>query len=115
MLCYVTLRYVTLRYVMFFYLILSYFILHLSLQIAGVTTALAALLLKFNSGYLDSEVTSMLNKINVDTVPLGTLTDANVYVMIGAGAVIMFISVLGLCGAWHGIKGCLYLVFFMDI
>ena len=77
---------------------------------AGGTACAAGLLLKFGSGVMESEVLTLLNNIQVDGTPIGTLADANVYLMIVGGVFVMVIGVLGLCGAWNSIKECLWAV-----
>ena len=59
---------------------------------------------------MESEVLTLLNNIKVDGTPIGTLADANVYMMIVGGVFVMVIGVLGLCGAWNSIKECLWAV-----
>ena len=71
---------------------------------------MSGMLLKFSSGIMESEVLTLLNNIKVDGTPVGTLADANVYMMIIGGVFVMVIGVLGLCGAWNNIKECLWAV-----
>ena len=55
-------------------------------------------------------MTSLLNNINVDLLPLGTMTEMNVYIMMGEGVVLITSSIIGMCGAWHSVNECLYVV-----
>ena len=71
---------------------------------------IAGFILKFDSGLLEAEVIELFNRVIVSNIPLGTLADANAYMMIISGGIIMFIAILGLCGAWKNIKGCLWAV-----
>ena len=43
-------------------------------------------------------------------VPLGVLADANAYIMIIVGALVMFVAIFGMIGAWKSIRGCLWAV-----
>ena len=52
----------------------------------------------------------LLNKIHLDSVPIGNLGDTNFYLMIVAGVLIMAIAVLGICAAMCGKKPCLIAV-----
>ena len=70
----------------------------------------AAFVVKFASGFLEAEVTKLFNRVSVNNIPLGTLADAVAYMMIVAGFFIIFVALLGMCGAWHNIKGCLWAV-----
>ena len=67
-------------------------------------------MLKFDSGLLEAEVIELFNRVIVSNIPLGTLADANSYMMMISGGIIMFIAILGLCGAWHKLNGCLWAV-----
>ena len=79
-------------------------------KIAGGTAVIAGCLVKFGSGFLDTEVTTLFNKITVNNVPLGTLADVVAYMMIISGALLMIIAILGICGAWKEVTGCLWAV-----
>lgn len=83
-------------------------VLNFFIFIAGAAACAAGLLLKFSSGIMESEVLTLFNNIKVDGTPIGTLADANVYMMIVGGVFVMVIGVLGLCGAWNSIKECLW-------
>lgn len=93
----------TSKYTMIFMIVLN-----LLVFVAGGALLIAAFMLKFSSGFLHLDVTTLFNKVTVNRVPLGTIADANTYMMMLAGAFVMFIAILGLCGAWHHIKGCLW-------
>ena len=72
-------------------------------------------MLKFDSGLLEAEVIELFNRVIVSNIPLGTLADANSYMMMISGGIIMFIAILGLCGAWHKLNGCLWTVSILDV
>ena len=55
-------------------------------------------------------MTTLFNKITVNNVPLGTLADVVAYMMIISGALLMIIAILGICGAWKEVTGCLWAV-----
>ena len=79
-------------------------------QVAGIVIVVGAFIIKFGSGLLEKEVTTLLNKISYNNVQLGTLADAVAYIMIIGGFFIISIALLGMCGAWHDIRGCLWAV-----
>ena len=79
-------------------------------QVAGIIIVVGAFIIKFGSGLLEKEVTTLLNKISYNNVQLGTLADAVAYIMIIGGFFIISIALLGMCGAWHDIRGCLWAV-----
>lgn len=83
-------------------------VLNFFIFLAGGAAFVSGMLLKFSSGIMESEVLTLLNNIKVDGTPVGTLADANVYMMIIGGVFVMVIGVLGLCGAWNNIKECLW-------
>lgn len=83
-------------------------LLNLPIFIAGGAALIAGLLLRFGTGVLENDVLKLLDQIQVNSFSLGKLTEANTYLMIIAGAFIMFIAALGLCGAWNDIKCCLW-------
>ena len=79
-------------------------------QVAGIVIVVGAFIIKFGSGLLEKEVTTLLNKISYNNVQLGPLADAVAYIMIIGGFFIISIALLGMCGAWHDIRGCLWAV-----
>lgn len=56
---------------------------------------------------MEPDTLALFNRIKVDSVTVGTMSDGATYVMMIAGALIMFIALLGLCGAYLDNNSCL--------
>ena len=76
-------------------------------QIGGGAIFAAGVFLKTGSGFMEPDTLALFNRIKVDAVSVGTMSDGATYVMMIAGVLIMFIALLGLCGAYFGNNSCL--------
>ena len=68
------------------------------------------LLLRFQTGLIEPDVVTLLDKIEYNDVKLGSMGMTVAYLMIAFGAVIAVISIVGIGGAMKKIRCCLILV-----
>lgn len=82
-------------------------LINVPILIGGGAIFAAGILLKTGSGFMDPDVLELFNRIKVDSVSMGTMSDAATYVMMIVGVIIMLIALLGLCGAYLSNNSCL--------
>ncbi|XP_045207320.2 tetraspanin-18-like [Mercenaria mercenaria] len=88
----------------------KYFLVLLNVVVflAGGACFAAGLMFKLDSGFLESDVVSLFNNIQYSNIPLGFVCDLLAYLMMCFGGLIVFVAILGMCGAWKGTKSCLW-------
>lgn len=82
-------------------------VINVPILIGGGAIFAAGVFLKTGSGFMEPDTLALFNRIKVDAVSVGTMSDGATYVMMIAGVLIMFIALLGLCGAYFGNNSCL--------
>ena len=82
----------------------------ISVQVAGGVLFVAGLLLKLETGLLNSDIVKLWNKIRYNGVYLGTIADLATLWMIIFGGLMMVIAIVGWVGTWKKFKACLITV-----